>query len=158
MKTGHRSPSIKLPGARVLMVVAPYYREVADLLQRGAEAAAAGAEAVLDRVFVPGAFEIPAAMAYAAKNNAPFDGYVGLGCVVRGETSHYDYVCGESARGLMHLATVDGLAIGYGILTVNTLVQAEERADPTRGDKGGEAMRACLSMVALKRRFAGSAQ
>ncbi|HYD72560.1 MAG TPA: 6,7-dimethyl-8-ribityllumazine synthase, partial [Candidatus Binatia bacterium] len=143
----------KLPDARLLLVISPYYREVADHVQRGAEAAAAEAEAVLDRVFVPGTFEIPAAIALAAKTNA-YDGYVALGCVVRGETSHYDYVCGESARALMNLSTDGGLAIGYGILTVNTLAQAIARADPARGDKGGEATRAALAMIALKRRFA----
>jgi len=148
-----KSPTPKLPDARLLLVISPYYREVADHVQRGAEAAAAEAEAVLDRVFVPGTFEIPAAIALAAKTNA-YDGYVALGCVVRGETSHYDYVCGESARALMNLSTDGGLAIGYGILTVNTLAQAIARADPARGDKGGEATRAALAMIALKRRFA----
>ena len=154
MKTDtEKSPTPKLPDARLLLVISPYYREVADHVQRGAEAAAAEAEAVLDRVFVPGTFEIPAAIALAAKTNA-YDGYVALGCVVRGETSHYDYVCGESARALMNLSTDGGLAIGYGILTVNTLAQAIARADPARGDKGGEATRAALAMIALKRRFA----
>lgn len=153
MKDAEKSATPQLPGARILLVIAPYYRGVADQLQRGAEAVATEAQATLDRVFVPGAFEIPGAIALAARSDA-FDGYVALGCVVRGETSHYDYVCGESARGLMDLSIRDGLSIGYGILTVNTLAQAEERADPRRGDKGGEATRACLSMIALKRRFA----
>lgn len=157
MKDAEKSPIAKVPGARLLMVVAPYYRRVADQMQRGAETAAEEAEATLDRIFVPGAFEIPAAIAQGAKTNA-YDGFVALGCVVRGETSHYDYVCGESARGLMDLSIRDGLAIGYGILTVNTLAQAEERADPKRGDKGGEATRAALSMIALKRRFAETAR
>lgn len=152
MKQAEKSQVAKLPGARLLLVVGPYYSGVADQLQKGAEAVAREAGATLDRVFVPGAFEIPGAIALAAKSNA-YDGFVALGCVVRGETSHYDYVCGESARGLMHLATSAGLAIGYGILTVDTLAQAEERADPARGDKGGEAARACLAMIALKRRF-----
>jgi len=151
---GEKSPVPKVPGARLLMVVSPYYRGVADMMQRGAEAVAEQAEASLDRIFVPGAFEIPAAIAHAAKSNQ-YDGFVALGCVVRGETSHYDYVCGESARGLMNLSTFEGLAIGYGILTVETLEQAEVRADPARGDKGGEAVKAALSMVAIKRRFAG---
>jgi len=142
----------KVPGARLLMVISPYYRGVADMMQRGAEAVAEEAGATLDRVFVPGAFEIPAAIAFAARSNA-YDGYVAMGCVVRGETSHYDYVCGESARGLMTLSTFEGLPIGYGILTVDTLDQAEARADPARGDKGGEATRAALAMIALKRRF-----
>ncbi|MBY0565046.1 MAG: 6,7-dimethyl-8-ribityllumazine synthase [Hyphomonadaceae bacterium] len=145
---------MKLPGARVLLVVAPYYRDIADMLQRGAEAMAAPAEVTLDRVFVPGAFEVPAAIAHAARKKA-YDGFVALGCVVRGETSHYDYVCGESARGLMDLSTREGLAIGYGILTVENIEQAEVRADPARGDKGGEALKAALAMITLKRRFSG---
>ncbi|ANP47895.1 6,7-dimethyl-8-ribityllumazine synthase [Candidatus Viadribacter manganicus] len=144
-----------MPGAKLLLVVSPYYRGVADMMQRGAEKAAAQAEVTLDRIFVPGAFEIPAAIAHAAKANV-YDGFVALGCVVRGETSHYDYVCGESARALMDLATIDGLAIGYGILTVENLEQAEVRAEPARGDKGGEATKAALSMIAIKRRFAGA--
>lgn len=155
MKDSDKLPQQSVPGARLLIVAAPYYRAVTDQMQLGVEAAASQTEAILDRVFVPGAFEIPAAIAHAAKTGA-YDGFVALGCVVRGETSHYDYVCGESARGLMDLSIREGLAIGYGILTVNTRAQAEERADPKRGDKGGEATRACLAMIALKRRFAGS--
>jgi 6,7-dimethyl-8-ribityllumazine synthase len=146
-------PTANLPGARLLLVISPYYREIAEHLQNGAETAAEEASAILDRVLVPGAFEIPAAIALAA-NTSAYDGYVALGCVVRGETSHYDYVCGESARALMNLSTDRGLAIGYGILTVNTIEQAMVRADPAHGDKGGEALRACLAMIALKRRFA----
>ncbi len=157
MKDVEKSPVAKVPGARLLMVVSPYYRAITDQMQRGAEAAAAEAEATLDRVFVPGAFEIPAAIAHAAKTKT-YDGFLALGCVVRGETSHYDYVCGESARGLMDLSIREGLAIGYGILTVNTLAQAEERADMKRGDKGGEAARAALAMISLKRRFAEGAR
>jgi 6,7-dimethyl-8-ribityllumazine synthase len=153
MKDAERFPIASVTGARLLMVVSPYYREVTDQMQRGAEAAAAAAEATLDRVFVPGAFEIPGAIALAAKTKL-YDGFVALGCVVRGETSHYDHICGESARGLMELSIRRRLAIGYGILTVNTLAQAEERADVKRGDKGGEAARAALAMIALKRHFA----
>ncbi|MEQ1706806.1 MAG: 6,7-dimethyl-8-ribityllumazine synthase [Terricaulis sp.] len=153
MRDAEKFAVAKLPGARLLMAVAPYYRAIADHLQRGAELAAEEAEATLDRVFVPGAFEIPAAIMHAAKNEA-YDGYIALGCVVRGETSHYDYVCGESARGLMELSIHRGLAIGYGVLTVENIAQAEARADPKRGDKGGEAARAALAMIALKQRFA----
>lgn len=144
-----KTPAPRLPGARVLLVVSPYYRGVADMMQRGAAAAAAEAEAALDAVFVPGAFEIPAAIRHARKH---YDAFVALGCVVRGETSHYDYVCGESARALMDLS-LQGMAIGYGILTVENLEQAEVRADPARGDKGGEALKAALSILALKQRF-----
>ena len=149
-----KSPAPKLPGARVLLVVSPYYRGVADMMQRGAEAVAAEAEITLDRVFVPGAFEIPGAIKLARKH---YDGFVALGCVVRGDTRHYDYVCGESARGLMQLS-LKGMAIGYGILTVENIEQAEVRADPARGDKGGEALKAALSMIALQRRFAEKPQ
>ena len=144
---------MKLPGARLLAVAAPYYSDIAAQLQRGAEAAAKLAEASLEFVSVPGAFEIPAAILHASRTGA-YDGYVALGCVVRGETSHYDYVCGESARALMDLAIREGLTIGYGILTVENLSQAEARADPARGDKGGEAACAALAMIALKWRFA----
>lgn len=148
-----KTETVKALGARLLLVVAPYYRDIADQLQRGAEAAAEEGEATFDRLFVPGAFEIPAAIAHAARHSG-YEGFVALGCVVRGETSHYDYVCGESARGLMDLSINEGLAIGYGILTVNTIAQAHARADPKRGDKGGEATRAALAMIAMKRRFA----
>lgn len=151
MKDAEKTPVVKLPGARVLLVVSPYYRDVAEMMQRGAQAVAAEAEVTLETITVPGAFEIPGAIKLARK---AYDGFVALGCVVRGETSHYDYVCGESARGLMQLS-LKGMAIGYGILTVENLAQAEERADPARGDKGGEALKAALAMIALKRRFAG---
>ena len=159
MKEGvSKSETAKAPGARLLMVVAPYYRDIADQLLRGAEVAATEGEATLDRIVVPGAFEIPAAIAHASRQVPAYEGFVALGCVVRGETSHYDYVCGESARGLMDLSIHEGLSIGYGILTVNTIAQGEERADPQRGNKGGEATRAALAMIALKRRFTESAE
>jgi 6,7-dimethyl-8-ribityllumazine synthase len=153
MKTEREAAPIdKAKGARVLIVTAPYYRDITDAMQRGVEAVAGAAEITLDRVFVPGAFEIPAAIAHAGRANQ-YDGFIALGCVVRGETSHYDYVCGESARGLMDLSLREGYAIGYGILTVETIEQAQVRADPAQGDKGGEALRACLAMMALKKRF-----
>ncbi|WP_395647367.1 6,7-dimethyl-8-ribityllumazine synthase [Terricaulis sp.] len=152
MKDAHRSPTTKIAGARLLVVVAPYYKDVANMLLEGAQVAAREAEATLEIVTVPGAFEIPGAIALAIRTGA-YDGFIALGCVVRGETSHYDYVCGESARGLMELSIRKRASIGYGILTVNTLAQAEERADPRRGDKGGESVRACAAMIALKRKF-----
>lgn len=155
MKIGRESSDVpKMPGTRVLLVISPYYGEVAAHLEQGARAMAERAGAVVDVITVPGAFEIPGAIALAEKAGR-YDGYVGLGCVVRGETSHYHYVCGESARGLMDLA-LSGLAIGYGILTVDTLEQARVRSDPALGDKGGESMRACLSMVALRRHYANA--
>ena len=141
-------------GPHVLLVEAPYYAHIAGLLREGAARALTAAGATFDAVSVPGAFEIPAAIAAAARVNAPYDGYVALGCVIRGETSHYDHICAESARALQDLAVRDGLAIGYGILTVENEAQALARAAPGNRDKGGEAVRACLAVIDIKRRFA----
>jgi 6,7-dimethyl-8-ribityllumazine synthase len=137
-------------GAHILIVESRYYVEIADALVAGAEREIERNAASADRVVVPGAFEIPAAIALAGDH---YDGFVALGCVIRGETSHYDYVCGESARGLMDLSVARQLAIGYGILTVDTLEQARARAQVDRGYKGGDAAHACLAMVALRRRW-----
>ena len=143
----------------VMIVEARFYADLADELVRGAELVLKAAGASYERYTVPGAFEIPAAIALgrrageAALARRAFDGYVALGCVVRGETSHYDYVCGESARGLMDLSVRERLAIGYGIVTVDTMEQAKARAFTDRGDKGGDAAHACLAMVALGRRW-----
>ena len=133
---------------RILIVVAPYYKDVSDALLAGAKTALSDAE--VEIVEVPGALEIPGAMASAVKSRTRFDGYVALGCVIRGEPSHYDYVAGESARALMDL-TLDGIAIGAGILTVENRAQAMARAGDR--DKGGDAARACLAMVGLRERF-----
>jgi 6,7-dimethyl-8-ribityllumazine synthase len=151
MEAAGASPARQVPGARILIVAAYYYREIVEQLVEGAKAAikAAGAEA--DVIAVPGAFELPTAISWRAKAGRPYDGFVALGCVIRGETTHYDYVCGESARALMDLGVRDGVAIGYGILTVENRDQALARADPKGRDKGGEAARACLALVALRR-------
>ena len=140
----------------ILLVEAPYYTHIATELRRGAERALTAAGATYELASVPGAFEIPAAIGIAAKASERFDGFVALGCVIRGETTHYDHICAESARGLQDLAVRDGLAIGYGILTVENEAQALARASPNGRDKGGEAVRACLAIVDLKRRLAGS--
>ena len=137
-------------GARILLVESRYYVEIADALITGAEREIGRNGAVSERVVVPGAFEIPGAIALAA---ARYDGFVALGCVIRGETTHYDYVCGESARGLMDLSVRNKLSIGYGIVTVDSMEQAKARAFTDRGDKGGDAAHACLAMVALGRRW-----
>jgi len=139
----------------ILLVEAPYYSHIADELRRGAERALAVAGATHETISVPGAFEFPAAIGLVARASGRFDGFVALGCVIRGETTHYDHVCSESTRGLQDLAVRDGLAIGFGILTVENEEQALVRASPDHRDKGGEAVRACLAMVDLKRRFAG---
>lgn len=138
----------------ILLVEAPYYAHIAELLRQGAERALDEAGATRDAISVPGAFEIPAAIALVAESTNQFDGFVALGCVIRGETTHYDHICAESARGLQDLAVRDRLAIGYGILTVETEAQALVRASAGNRDKGGEAVRACLALIELKRRFA----
>lgn len=142
-----------MSGPHVLIVEARFYQDIADALAAAAATEIERRGATWERVAVPGAFEIPAAIAMAAEQGA-FDGYVALGCVIRGETSHYDYVCGESARGLMELAVRRRLAIGYGILTVDTSEQARARAGGAKGNKGADAAAACLEMIALKTRFA----
>lgn len=149
-----RPPVAGVKGARILIVESHYYPDIADALIEGAEREIRKNGATCELVNVPGAFEIPGAIALAAaKKGRKYDGYLALGCVIRGETTHYDYVCGESARGLMDLTLNQKLAIGYGIVTVNNMDQARARAFTDRGDKGGDAAHACLSMVALARRW-----
>ncbi len=145
---------------RILIVEARYYSAISDALLQGATDALSAYGADFDVVTVPGAFELPAAIALAEEGahrpaGVRYDGYVALGCVIRGETTHYDYVCGESARGLMNLSVEKGLPIGYGVLTVEDEDQAWARARVSEGDKGGFAARACLDMVSLRRRLLG---
>ena len=146
-------PSFDRP-AKLLIVVAPYYRDIADNLIAGARAAAAACGAEVDLVEVPGALEVPTAIAMAERM-AKFDGYVALGCVIRGETTHYDTVCNDSSNGLMLLG-LQGACIGNGILTVENRAQAEVRADPHGQDKGGAAAAAALHLVALARKWSGA--
>jgi len=140
---------------RVLIVDADFYKDLASELVRGATAELDARGIGFDRVSVPGALEIPAAISLASKraDGPSYDGYVALGCVIRGETSHYDIVCGESAWGLTELALTRDLAIGNGILTVDTGEQAWARADVGRKNKGRDAVIACLSLIELKARF-----
>lgn len=152
METQARFAVERADGARILIVAARYYKAVVDALVEGAGRAVAEAGATSEVVDIPGAFEAPAAIALAARAGR-YDGYIALGCVIRGETSHYDYVCGESARGLMELSIRQHLPIGYGILTVENEAQAIARADPASRDKGGEAARACLAILALSKKF-----
>lgn len=133
-----------------LIVEARFYEALADAQMAGAIAALEAAGATYERVAVPGALEIPAAIAFAHTGTQHFDGYVALGCVIRGETTHYEIVCNESARALMDLTIAENLAIGNGILTVENEDQAWDRADRTRKDKGGGAAEAALAMVALR--------
>ncbi len=138
----------------LLIVYSPYYEDITGELIRGAVQTLEAAGASYEKISVPGAFEIPAAIHFAAAGTARhYDGYIALGCVIRGETSHYDYVCGESARGLQELAIRDGLAIGYGILTVENSDQAWARASLNKGNKGGFAAQVALEMITLKQQF-----
>ena len=144
-------------GPHVLIVEARFYADIADELVRGATATLAEAGATFDRTTVPGAFEIPTAIAMAI-DSGRYDGYVALGCVIRGETSHYDYVCGESARGLAELARVHRAPIGYGILTCETRDQAWARAAVDGKNKGRDTAEACLALIALGQDLAGGGQ
>ena len=146
-------PSFDKP-VKLLIVVAPYYKDIADDLVAGARAAAAAVGAECDLIEVPGALEVPTAIAIAERMSN-YDGYVALGCVIRGETTHYDTVCNDSSRALTLLG-LQGACIGNGILTVENHEQAAVRANPADQNKGGGAALAALHLVALSRRWAGS--
>ncbi|MDE2302947.1 MAG: 6,7-dimethyl-8-ribityllumazine synthase [Sphingomonadales bacterium] len=139
--------------ARFCIVEARFYEELTDMLVSGAKAALKAQGHAFDVVTVPGALEIPAAIALAEASGG-YDGFVAIGIVIRGETWHFEIVAGESARGLMALS-MDGIAIGNGILTVENEAQARVRADPGQKDKGGEAARAAMTLLALKDRLDG---
>jgi 6,7-dimethyl-8-ribityllumazine synthase len=142
-----------LKGVRILIVESGYYEDIADTLLTGARRMLDAAKAAYDVVTVPGALEIPQAVAIAlsaARGAKAYDGVVALGCVIRGETSHYDIVAGESARALMEIGVTRGVPVGNGILTVDTQAQAHVRAGLDGGDKGGVAAAAALALVRLK--------
>jgi 6,7-dimethyl-8-ribityllumazine synthase len=144
-----------VPGARVLIVEARFYDDVADELLRGAKRALAGARASFDVVTVDGALDVPAAIAIAldaaAAGGRPYDAVVALGCVIRGETGHYDIVAGESARALMDLSVTLRIPLGNGILTVDNDAQAWQRARVDELNKGGGAVEAALAVLRIKR-------
>ncbi|MEG9268310.1 MULTISPECIES: 6,7-dimethyl-8-ribityllumazine synthase [Qipengyuania] len=139
--------------ARFLIVEARFYDHLNDMLVAGARAALEAAGHEVEVLTVPGALEVPGAIALASESGR-YDGYVGIGVVIRGETYHFEIVAGESARGIMAL-TMDGMAIGNGILTVENEAQALVRADPAQNDKGGEAAKAAMALLDLQGRFAG---
>ena len=152
---GQSHHSLELPEfdrpVKVLIVVAPYYKDIADDLVTGALAEVEKAGGIAETVEVPGALEVPTAIAIAHRAG-DYDGYVALGCVIRGETTHYDTVCNDSSRALQLLG-LDGACIGNGILTVENHAQAAVRADPRAQNKGGGAAAAALHLIALSRRF-----
>lgn len=138
----------------ILIVEARFYEDLADELVAGAIEAVEAAGGTWERIDVPGALEIPAAISMADAGDAThYDGYVALGCVIRGETSHYDYVCGESARALQDLAVQDLIAVGNGILTVEDSKQAWARANRSEKNKGADAANAAIRMAELKQKF-----
>jgi 6,7-dimethyl-8-ribityllumazine synthase len=138
---------------KILIIEARFYDHLNDMLIAGAKAAIRAAGHSAEVVTVPGALEIPAAIALADATG-DYEGYVAIGVVIRGETYHFEIVAGESARGIMAL-TMDGIAIGNGILTVEDEAQAIVRADPAQKDKGGEAAKAAIALMALRERFGG---
>jgi 6,7-dimethyl-8-ribityllumazine synthase len=147
-----------LAGARILIVEARFYEDIADALLAGAMRALESAGAVTERISVPGSLEVPPAIAIALdaaeRAGKPFEGAVALGCVIRGETLHFEIVSQESARALLDLSVARRIPVGNGILTVDTDAQAFARARPDEMDKGGDAARAALALVRLKRRLA----
>ena len=140
-------------GAHVLVVRAPYYRDVVDGMAAGAARILAGSGATYDTLDVAGAFELAQAVRLALRGPVRYDGFVALGCVVRGETDHYEFICRTSLDGLMHVALQYGIAMGTGLLTVHDLAQAVARSSHDDHNKGAEAAAACLSQVAIRRRF-----
>ena len=136
--------------AKILVIEARFYEDLSDMLLEGALDALQAGKAEITKVTVPGALEIPHVISMAEAAGAGFDGYVALGAVIRGETTHYDYVCGESARAIMDLAVNQQLAIGNGIITVENQAQAVARASKDKKDKGGFAANACLKMIKIR--------
>lgn len=134
---------------RIMLVEAPYYADIAAEMLAGAWAVLAGVQARIARFTVAGALEIPAAVACGVAQRR-FDGYVGLGCVIKGDSYHFEVVCNESARGLMDLSTRHGIALGNGIITAYNLAQAQHRASRQGHDIGGRAAQACLAVLAVK--------
>ncbi len=135
----------------ILIVEARFYADLADELSAGAIEEIEKNNFSYEKISIPGVFEIPAAINFASNKN--YSGYIALGCVIRGETSHYDYVCNESARGLTNLALQKNLAIGYGIITCENFDQAWARAKRDKKNKGRSAAIACLEMIKLKEKF-----
>ena len=148
----------ELTGARLLVVEARFYEDIADALLAGAKRALSEAGAIFDCVSVPGSLEVAPAIAIALdaaeRGGRPYEGVVALGCVIRGETLHFEIVSQESARALVNLSVTRGVPVGNGIITVDTEAQAWARARPEEADKGGDAARAALALVRLKRRLA----
>lgn len=153
MKRDKVQDKVEKTGGKALIIEARFYTEIADMMAEGAMRVFEAAGMEVERVAVPGSLEIPSALQFAAESGQ-YDAFVVMGCVIRGETKHFDIVCEESNRGVYAVTLAHGLALGNGILTVDTPEQAKERADVGRLDKGGDAARAAVTMLTLKRRWA----
>lgn len=147
------APAVPGPPPHLLIVRAPYYRDVVDGMTRGAERILRDAGATHDTIDVAGAFELPQAIRLVGRGPTRFDGFVALGCVVKGETDHYEFLCREAMAGLMNVALQFGLALGSGLLTVHTIEQAIARSSDDGHNKGAEAAAAALLQVAVARRL-----
>lgn len=147
------APRVEGPPPHVLVLRAPYYRDVVEGLTRGAERILRQAGATFETLDVAGAFELPQALRIVLRGSRRYDGYVALGCVVRGETDHYDHICRETISGLMAVALQFGLAMGQGVLTVHRLDQALARSGQDRHNKGAEAAAAALGQIGAARRL-----
>ncbi len=148
--------ALRIPGPapRLLLIQAPYYDQVVGGMRDGAQRAFAEAGATLDVVDVAGGYELPAALRMALTQKASrYDGYLILGCVVKGETDHYQFICDAICHGVMTISTETGCAVGFGLLTVDTLEQAIARSSDDKHNKGAEAAHALLMQVALRRRW-----
>lgn len=153
MKSAGSSSKHENTKERVLILEARFYEELADQLAAGAIGSLEAAGVTVERLAVPGCFELPSALAGILRSpqGKRYGGYVALGCVIRGETDHYDFICQEVSRGLMDLSINPGCALGFGVLTCHDYEQAWARADVNGKNKGGDAAEACLRMIALRR-------
>lgn len=141
---------------KILIIEARFYTHIADMLKKGATEYLSDNNIAYDSIEVPGALEIPSALSFAAQSGE-YDGFVILGCVIRGETGHYDIVCNESARGVYSIALAHDLPVGNGILTVDSEEQAIVRADPVQKNKGRDAAEAAIALINIKKKFLGHA-
>jgi 6,7-dimethyl-8-ribityllumazine synthase len=145
------APALKGAPPRILLIRAPYYREVVDGMTTAAEAILREAAASVETIDVAGAFELPQALRIALHGKQHFDGFIALGCVVRGETDHYEFICNTAMDGLMQVALQYGICLGTALLTVDTVAQAQARSRETGDNKGAEAAVACLKQISIAR-------
>jgi len=141
---------------RILIACSRYYPDIVDAMIKGLGPVLENAGVAYDLLEVPGVFELPASIKFISQSTDKYAGYIALGCVIRGETDHYDHVCREASRALMNLTVEDGLALGFGVLTCETAGQAVVRADPDQKNKGAEAANACLAMMAMRQACGGT--